>query len=292
MRLNKNEIKTLLYITSSQSAVHPQDLINDLGVQRGSVSRIITHLNEKGLVDREDNKLVLSESKPAESFKRLYYAHRASPFQILLADGRIDLISRLAKDPKSIKELQRETGIPLKTLYYYLQNLSRLSVVVKIKKGKGYLYSFNYLYWGALKDFVSDLQEYDKVHLVPRDALLIKIYDDSVLFKSLRQQDATLTSFSAYGDYGIDLDLRDNYYTLPKRELSIKEIFIHSLDSAEGLQQKLFCILFYLKNKDELEGIEHHMMNDIKTVLQGEKIKGYPSLEDIEDRTEMYDIKL
>ena len=43
---------------------------------------------------------------------------------------------------------------------------------------------------------------------------------------------------------------------------------------------------------EELEGTEHHTMNDMKAVLQGEKIKGYPSLEDIEDRTEMYDIKL
>jgi hypothetical protein len=113
-----------------------------------------------------------------------------------------------------------------------------------------------------------------------------------VLFKSLRPQDATFTSLSAYEDYGIELFLRDNYYTLPKRELSIQEIFIHSLDSAWESSQKLFCVLFYLKNRDKLEGIDHPMMKDLKAVLQGEKIKGYPTLEDIEDRTDLYDIKL
>jgi hypothetical protein len=60
--------------------------------------------------------------------------------------------------------------------------------------------------------------------------LLIKSYGDSVLFKSFRPQDATFTSFSAYEDYGIELLLRDNYCTLPKRELSIQEVFIYSLD--------------------------------------------------------------
>jgi hypothetical protein len=34
------------------------------------------------------------------------------------------------------------------------------------------------------------------------------------------------------------------------------------------------------------------MMKDIEAVLQGEKVKGYPSLEDVEDRTEMYGIEL
>ncbi len=62
-----------------------------------------------------------------------------------------------------------------------------------------------------------------------------------MLFKSIRPQDATLTSFSAYGDYGIELGLRDNYYTLPKRELSIREVFIHSLDSAGSSPRSFFA---------------------------------------------------
>ena len=111
-----------------------------------------------------------------------------------------------------------------------------------------------------------------------------------MLFRSLRQQDATLTSFSAYADYGIKLGLRDNYYTLPKRELSIGEIFIHSLDSTEDYRQRLFCILFYLKNRDELKGVRHPMMKSIRAVLRGEHIKGYPTVEEIEEQAELYGI--
>jgi len=292
MRLSRNEVKALLQITSSESVLRPLDILATLGLRRGSVSRIITNLRGKGLVDREDSRVVLSKAPPADSFKRLYYAHRASPILLLLAGGRIELLSRLDQSTKSAKKLHEETGIPLKTAYYYLHDFARLGVIVTTKKGKSQLYSFNYVYWSALKDFVSALQEYDKSRLVPRDALLIMVYKDNVLFKSLRVQDATPTSFSAYRDYGIELGLRDNYYTLPKRELSIEDVFIHSLDSAEGRSQRLFCILFYLRNKDKLQSVVHPMVKDIRAVLQGEKVKGYPSLEDVKDRTEIYGIKL
>ncbi len=62
---------------------------------------------------------------------------------------------------------------------------------------------------------------------------------------------------------GSCLGLRDYYYTLPKRGLSIQEIFIHSLDSAWEHSQKLFCVLFYLKNRNKLEAVDHPMMQDI-----------------------------
>lgn len=136
------------------------------------------------------------------------------------------------------------------------------------------------------------LREYQALSLVPREALLIKSYRDSVLFKSMRTQDATPTSFSAYADNGIELGLRDNYYTLPKRELSIQETFIHSLDSAAEFSGRLFCILFYLKNREKLEAVEHPMMKDLKAVLQGKMISGYPTLEDINEKAELYDIHI
>ena len=68
------------------------------------------------------------------------------------------------------------------------------------------------------------------------------------------------------------------------------EIFIHSLDSAEDYRQRLFCVLFYLKNRDELKDARHPMMKSIRAVLRGEHIKGYPTREDIEEQAELYDI--
>lgn len=290
MHLSKNEIRTLVLITSSKGPVHTNDIMG-LNLRRETVYRIIARLKKKGLVERQDEEIVLTRTPPAEAFKKLYSAHRASPFLKLLADGRVELLSRLDDRPKSVEELAEEMDAPRETIYYYLQGFLRLGVVSRSKHGKAYLYSFNYIVWPQLKEFVTTLMEYQVLSLVPREALLIRSYGDSMLFKSLRPQDAPLTSFSAYADYGIELRLRDYYYTLPKRGLSIQEIFIHSLDSAESISHRLYCILFYLKNREAVKDVSHPMMESIRAVLKGESIKGYPSIEEIEDQAELYGIE-
>jgi len=290
MRLSENEIRALVLITRSEVPVHPHDLYEELGLQSESVSRIITRLKDKGLVERAGGEILLAGTPPAEAFKRLYYSHRASPLPEILSGRRVELLSRLGQSPRSLEALAEETDISSDTVYYYLQGLRPLGIVSRSRQGKAYLYSFNYIIWKELKDFVTALREFQVLRLVPREALLIRSYENSVLFKSLKQQDATPTSFSSYSEYGIKLGLRDYYYTLPKRELFIGEIFIHSLDSAEDYRQRLFCILFYLKNRDELKDARHPMMKSIRAVLRGEHIKGYPTVEEIEEQAELYEI--
>ena len=97
------------------------------------------------------------------------------------------------------------------------------------------------------------------------------------------------TSFSAYRDYGSSWDCGTTTTPCPKGAVH-PGIFIHSLDSAEDYRQKLFCILFYLKNRDELKYVRHSMMESIRAALRGEHIKGYPSREEIEEQAELYEI--
>ncbi len=291
MRLSENEIVVLIIITRSKEPVRPRTLQKELGIQKGSVSRLLTSLQNKGLVERAGGEIILAGTPPAEAFKKLYYTHRASPLQEILSGRRVELLSQMGSSQKSLETLAKETGISSDTVYYYLQDLLSLGIVSRSKEGKAYFYSFNYIIWPELKEFVTALLKYQILRLVPREALLIKGYESSVLFKSLRPLDATLTSFSAYEDYGIELRLRDYHYTLPKRRLSIGEIFTHSLDSAEGISQRLYCILFYLKNKESLEEVRHPMMVDIRAVLKGERLKGYPTKEEIEEQAELYGIQ-
>jgi predicted transcriptional regulator len=291
MRLSESEVKALVLVAGSKQPLHPADLTHAMGLRPESTSRLITALANKGLLERDVKEIALPRTPAAEAFKKLYFAHRASPFSLPLADRRVDLLYRIEDVEKSSEMLEKETGIPIKTVYRYLKDFLHLGVVKRIKKGKIYLFSFNYILWPELKDFVVSLLEYQVLRLVPREGLLIKSYGDNVLFRSLRPQDATPTSFSAYREHGILLGLRDNYYTLPKRRLSIMEIFLHSLDSAESVSQRTYCILFYLKNRGEIQGVQHPMMKDIMAVLRGERIKGYPALEEINEQAELYGIE-
>jgi hypothetical protein len=58
-----------------------------------------------------------------------------------------------------------------------------------------------------------------------------------------------------------------------------------------GALPEAFLRAILSEEQDKLEDIDHPMMEDLKAVLQGEIIKGYPTLEDIENRMGLYDIK-
>ena len=208
MRLSENEVRTLTFITSSMVTIHPQAIQKELSLLKGSVSRIITSLQDKGLVERVAGEILLAGTPPAEAFKRLYYSHRTSPLPEILSGRRVELLSRLSEIPRSLEALAAETGISRDTVYYYLKGFRLLGIVSHSRQEKAYLYSFNYVIWPELKHFVAALLGYQALRLVPREALLIKSYGDSVLFKSMKPQDATPTSFSVYRDYGILLGLR------------------------------------------------------------------------------------
>lgn len=45
-------------------------------------------------------------------------------------------------------------------------------------QGKAYLYSINYIIWPELKDFVNSLLDFQVLRLVPREALLIRSYEN------------------------------------------------------------------------------------------------------------------
>jgi predicted transcriptional regulator len=189
MRLSESEIGALMLVAGSEKALRPGDLSQALNLRPESMSRVVTDLVNKGLLARVGKEIVLARTQAAESFKRLYFSHRASPLHLLLADRRADLLSRIDGGQKSVEALEKDTGIPKKTIYRYLKDFIRLGAVKRSKQGRTYLYSFNYILWQELKDFVTALLEYQALRLVPREALLIKGYGDSVLFKKKLRPD-------------------------------------------------------------------------------------------------------
>ncbi|MDQ1311507.1 MAG: ArsR family transcriptional regulator [Euryarchaeota archaeon] len=119
MRLSENEVRALILITRSEEPVHPSGLQKELGLLKGSISRIITSLQDIGLVERAGSEILLAAGTPsAEAFKRLYYSHRASPLPEILSGRRVELLARLGRTPKGLKALAEETDISSDTVYY------------------------------------------------------------------------------------------------------------------------------------------------------------------------------
>jgi len=104
-----------------------------------SIYKILDRLENKGLIDKEHNRIVLSISQQAQSFKKLYYTHHTAPFERVLAGKRISLLSSVNQVPKSVEELSRGSGIPKRSVYYFLRYFAKLGIVRKIKnKGNAF----------------------------------------------------------------------------------------------------------------------------------------------------------
>jgi DNA-binding MarR family transcriptional regulator len=52
MRLSENEVRAQILITRAREPVHPSGLQKELGLLKSSISRIITSLQDIGLVER------------------------------------------------------------------------------------------------------------------------------------------------------------------------------------------------------------------------------------------------
>jgi len=68
MNLSDNEVRALIHITRSKEPVHPSGLQKELDILKGSVSRIITGLQDVGLVERAGGEVILAGTPPAEAF--------------------------------------------------------------------------------------------------------------------------------------------------------------------------------------------------------------------------------
>ena len=69
---------------------------------------------------------------------------------------------------------------------------------------------------------------------------------------------------------------------------------MHSIYVAEqekNVNDIIFIALFYAKFKTTF-GIKHPVLTNIKAILSGENIKGYPTHDEIRDRARVYDITL
>ena len=73
------------------------------------------------------------------------------------------------------------------------------------------------------------------------------------------------------------------------------EIFMHSLyitQKEKDIRNLTYIGLFYAKYKHELQKIHHPIVDKIKLILKGERLEGYPTLEELRDKAEAYDIRL
>lgn len=301
MKLTKTQLNILklIYVKGSGTS---KEVARQLKFTQPYTSKSITYLKKKGFLKKTDTIYSISNNIYAYDLRNLFSEHPKTNFEEILADSRMNVLLLLF-DKKTSKSIQQLSGLSKLQIHRYLKNFLKYGVIIK----ESTHYKLNNVLWPDLVDFLESYSKYQDVLAYDLPTVARVIYESKSqnlkLFEvpmdlKVNEKIATITAFSLFIKHGIPLRLNYNYFCVPPQKLDINDVFAHAALSSNNMRKKLFTILFYLKNKDllNIRYIEEKYklrgyINKINAILKGTVIKEYPTLEEIKQRAEVYDIK-
>jgi predicted transcriptional regulator len=210
----------------------------------------------------------------------------------ILSDSSIQILQECLS-PITISEISNKTKLYKATIYNWIKKYQKVSIIKKSDNK----YLFNTKLWNDLKEFLIEFKKFnDSIDFRINPSAKIYYKDKNlIVFATKTLENASPTAFSEYTKFGIDILTIKKYYSLPIKTNNVVDVFTHSLYIAEkekDFRNLLFIALFYLKNKTKLNKINNPILDDIKLIIKGENIKGYPTLSDIKDRAKLYDVEV
>jgi DNA-binding HxlR family transcriptional regulator len=282
MKLNKFQFAVFRKVAEA-GALSPKELRDEFSVSAFRLSRSLNVLKKYDLVRKSGRRLSLAQGF-APVLARFLLDHAG--IEQVLADSGLILL-QLLEQPKTLGELAQKAGISVQSAYRYLRHFANRGI---IKNN----YAINTELWPDALQFIAAL----KLHSgpaefrIPASAKIYLLEPKKVIFSTDLPVVAELTSFSRYSEFGIHIIEAEKFYRLPKKKLTLRGVFLDSLDCATSTRRRIICTLFYLKHKERLAGITHPELDNIRKTLKGKKIKGYPAIGEIKERAGLYDIKL
>lgn len=287
MRFSKTELMLLSFVGRGERKL--VNLAKALNISLSQVYRICKKLEHDGILTLK-NSILRPELKTHINLLLINLAF-ADNLSGPLSGAGISVYSSLL-EKKTIAEIQKDTGLHRTTIFKKINEGRRMSLLFK----ENGTYRINEKLWLKVIDLISEIKKYEECtdQRVPVNSIIYYKTDSEILFSNNEVLDASLTAFSKYGENGIKILDITNYYYLPRKKLSIKNAFVHSLLVAEkSLEPRhlIFIALFLLKHKF-LSRVEHPIVKQLLNIFKGKKVEKYPTIEEIRDRAKIYNLEV
>ncbi len=288
MWFSKTELEVVSLMGNENKKV--SEIAKALNISSSQVYRVGTKLKQKGIVSLRKGMLRPEMKTHVNMLLRImsYTKNLATP---LSGTGLKVYVALL--EPKTVKEVEKETGLHKTTIAKKIREGRKISLLLMQDKK----YRVNEKVWQNVRDCLMALKKYEESvdTRVPVNSTIYFKNEKEIVFSNKEELDAEETAFSVYEKYGIKLYNITYYFYLPKKELNKEDVFMHSLYVAEkdlDFRSLMYAALFYAKYRNELSGIKHQILNNFNKIFDGQKIPGYPPLKEIQEKLEIYDIKL
>jgi predicted transcriptional regulator len=289
MRFSQTDLKILEQL--AQGTTDIKQIAEHLQKSDKQIYASSQKLKTKNILDLFNGNL---EPKKIPHVTLLLHLLQKNPNLTTIISGSGLAILRHLITPKKVTDIVQEADVSKTVVYDKIQQCLAISIV---KQKADNTYMINPGIWSDLREFLNALNIYDETTdpRVPANSTIYHKNNKEILFSNNSSLDATRTAFSAYEQYGLKLLLPTTYYYLPKKDILKKDVFMHSLHITEkekDIRHLTYISLFYAKYKNELTDVKHPLLDNIKQMLQGKHIEGYPSLEEIQEKADVYDIRL
>lgn len=288
MRLSKTELKALEQIARGNKSI--KGIAIAIKKSKVQIYRAVKQLAEKEFIQCSNGACKPERITHVTLLLQLLFKY---PNIIkLLSNSGIDIFIAII-DQKTISEIMQETKLKRTIIFEKLKQAKQISLVTKQNKK----YCLNEKIWPNAREFFIELKKYEEAtdRRVPANSTIYYKNEKEIIFSTQEEVDAAVTGFSAYKEYGINILTPTIDYYLPKKKLTKEEVFMHSLHIAEkskSIRNLTYVALFYLKFRKRLSMIKHKIIDNINSILKGQDIPGYPALNEIKEKAELYDIKL
>lgn len=286
MMFSKTELAMISQLGNGNKEV--AGLAKALKISASQVYRIAQKLSQKGFLNLKEG--ILQPEMKTHVNMLLNILSGAVNLSSPLSGAGLEVYLSLL-EPKTLKEVEKETGLHKTTVLKKINQGRKMSLLIVKDK----TYEVNEKIWPDVREYLLELKKYEESvdSRVPVNSIIYFKNKEGIVFSIKEDFEAEKTAFSAYQKYGIKLLLITNYYYLPKRNLTKKEVFMHSIyvmEKSQDTRNLIFAALFLAKYKKELSGIKHPIVENLSKVFLGEKIPRYPSLAEIKARAGIYNI--
>jgi len=286
--ISKREMHVLSEMSSGEEDVLV--IAEALNMSRSQIYRVVGSLREKDVVKLNERRLTLCRGAYQALLSTvLHYSFGARD---ILADSGLEVLAEMA-EPKTVSEIAAATEIHQTTVSRKITDMRRLGMVRK----SGTKYYVNHEYWPNLRELAEAYKAYKMTNdlRVPTGSILYYSSKAYAIFSIDKELEYTKTAFSLYSEMDVILHLFTNYYCTLGSPLTIQDIFTHSLHIIgvdDDWRLKMMALIFYVKYRDELEGVEHPMKDTMNEILKGFRVKGWVPLREMQERADMYGVKL
>jgi DNA-binding MarR family transcriptional regulator len=232
--MRESEINIFLMMEEGKSA---KEIAEALQVSKQFALKVLKGLEKKKVVEKkkEGKKIVyfISQTPKARLMLKVLKINKE------ILRGKRELLLPLLLKEKSFMEIQLELNVSTKKLIEDLKFLMSIGVV---KRNEKYF----------LNEERKEIIELARILALEKEEFEWK-RGEEFLKVSEKEEPLALTAFNLFPKYGVDVLTSKFYYYHPKKDLSLEEVFVHSLVFSKTKQETFLAITFFLKNKENFD---------------------------------------